>query len=180
MKRPMVAVIGSGDTRPGDRSYTSAEEIGRSLVDNGFRVLTGGLRGIMEAASKGAHLSEGYIDGSVIGILPGQDPALANEYVDIAIPTGLGIARNTIITNADAIIAVGGGSGTLSEMAFAWQKGKLIIALDVPGWSGELGGRKLDERNRHPNVPDDRVYMAGSAREAVGILLDKLPLYTSF
>ena len=81
-----------------------------------------------------------------------------------------------IITNSDAVIAVGGGSGTLSEIAFAWQKGKLVIAMDVEGWSGKVAGMKLDDRIRN-NMHDDRIFKASSVKEAVDILKEKLPYY---
>lgn len=142
-RRKIVAVIGSGSTTKGNEDYQLAERIGRILVDMGFRVLTGGLNGIMEAAMKGARSSTRYSEGDTIAILPGIDPEDSNEYADIVIPTGIGIGRNIIVTNADGVIAVGGGSGTLSEMAFAWQKGRSIAAMDVDGWSKELGGRTL-------------------------------------
>lgn len=176
MVKTLVAVIGIGSVEEGDPLYQLGMEIGRSLVDEGFRLITGGLGGIMEAASRGAHLSEEYQDGDVIGILPGTEKGSANEFVDIPIPTGLGIGRNMIITNSDAVIAIGGGSGTLSEIAFAWQKGKMVIAMDVDGWSGKLGDTRLDERIRN-NLPDDRIFKASSAREAVEILKEKLPNY---
>lgn len=130
----------------------------------------------MVAVSKGAHLSKKYREGDVIGILPGTDKNSANEFVDIPIPTGLGIGRNMIITNSDAVIAVGGGAGTLSEIAFAWQKGKLIIGMDVEGWSSEVADKRLDGRLRN-NIPDDRIYKATTPREAVEILKEKLPDY---
>lgn len=172
-----IAVIGNGFAESGSEEYETAERIGELLIDSGHRLLTGGLGGVMEAASKGARTSSSYMEGDILGILPGLDPEDANEFVDVAIPTGLGIGRNMIVTNADAVIAVGGGTGTLSEMAFAWQKGKLLIALILPGWSGELAGRRMDERTRHPDIPDDRVREAETPEEAVRILNSMLPLY---
>jgi len=145
-RRRMVSVIGPSDVGPDDHRYGIAYLIGKLLVDNGFRVMTGGLSGIMEAALKGARESASYREGDTIGVIPSLDPDDANPYCDIVIPTGLGIGRNLIVSSADGIIAVGGGSGTLSEIALSWQKGRPIAALDVPGWSGELADRALDDR----------------------------------
>lgn len=146
-RKRTIAVIGGADVRKGTALYNIAYEIGELVVDNGFRLITGGLGGIMEAASEGARSSKMWKDGDIIGILPGLDIDDANEFVDIAIPTGLGIGRNMIVTNADGVIAVGGGAGTLSEMAFSWQKGKPIVAFKVEGWSGELAGKAMDNRD---------------------------------
>ena len=176
-RRPMIAVIGNGSIGPDDMAYKIAESVGELIIDHGYRLLTGGLGGVMEAASRGARSSGRYKEGDIIGILPGPDPDDANEYVDVAIPTGIGIARNMIVTNADAVIAVGGGSGTLSEIAFAWQKGKLLIAMDVPGWSKEMAGRRIDDRIRYGDIPEDRIFSAAAASEAVDILAEMLPRY---
>jgi uncharacterized protein (TIGR00725 family) len=176
MVRIQIAVIGIGSLDKEDAIYQMGIELGKALVDEGYRLVTGGLGGIMEAVSMGAHLSKKYREGDVIGILPGIEKGSANEFIDIPIPTGLGIGRNMIITNSDAVIAVGGGSGTLSEIAFAWQKGKLVIGMDVEGWSGRVAGIKLDGRIRN-NIPDDRIFKASTAIEAVEILKEKLSYY---
>jgi len=105
----------------------------------------------------------------VIGILPGEEAALANEFVDIAIPSGMGYARNVLIVRtAAAVIAVGGGAGTLSEIAHAWQLNRPIVALDTDGFSGELAGRALDDRARPP------IAKASTARAAVELALEGL------
>lgn len=168
-RRAVVAVIGRGDISEDDPIYGEAFEAGRELVNFGFRVMTGGLGGVMEAALKGARTSEKYREGDTIGIIPGNDPLEANEYADIVIPTGLGIARNMIVTNSDAVIAFGGGSGTLSEMAFAWQKKKTIVAVDVGGWSSKLAGTPIDDRR-----PGDIVVKASSGKEAAAIIFDSM------
>jgi hypothetical protein len=101
----------------------------------------------MAAASRGAHRARGYREGDVIGVLPGGDRAAANRWVDVAIPTGLGVARNVLVVQAaDAVIAIGGRAGTLSELALAWQLGRPVVALDVPGWSARVAGRAIDDR----------------------------------
>jgi uncharacterized protein (TIGR00725 family) len=176
MVRTLVAVIGIGQLENDDPLYDLGSEIGRSLIDEGYRLITGGLGGIMEAASRGAHLSSSYQEGDVVGILPGIDKGSANKYVDIPIPSGLGIGRNMIITNSDAVIAVGGGAGTLSEIAFAWQKGKLVIAMEVEGWSGKVADTRLDGRMRN-DLPHDRIFKASTPKEAMEILRDELPRY---
>jgi uncharacterized protein (TIGR00725 family) len=131
--------------------------------------VTGGLGGVMEAASRGAHSAKGYREGDVVGILPVSDGAAANELVDIAIPTGMGIARNVlVVATADAVVAVGGGSGTLSEIAVAWQLGKPIVALELEGWSGRLAGEAIDARR------SDVIHRARSAEEAVGVVVGAL------
>ena len=87
----------------------------------------------MEAACKGAHASARYREGDTIGVLPHFDPAEANPWVDIVLATGLDHARNGLVANADAVVAVGGGAGTLCEMTFAWMYKRLIVAVAVPG-----------------------------------------------
>jgi hypothetical protein len=153
-RRPVVAVIGNGEAR-GDLVQL-AEELGRRLVDRGYRIVTGGLGGVMEAASRGARSSLGWREGAVVGILPGGDAAAANAWVDLVVPTEMSFARNVLVVRtADVVVAVGGGAGTLMEMAMAWQLGKPIVALRVAGWSGELAGRAIDERPRGPIVAAD-------------------------
>ena len=103
-----------------------AESVGRELASRGAVLVCGGLGGVMEAACTGA--KEG--GGTTIGILPGTDRAAANPFVDFAIPTGLGEARNALVVRAaDALIAIGGGYGTLSEIAFALKAGKPVVGL---------------------------------------------------
>jgi uncharacterized protein (TIGR00725 family) len=159
-RRPVVAVI--GNNRASERALAIAEELGTLIVEHGWRLVTGGLSGVMEAASRGAHGSRRYREGDVIGILPGGEASAANQWVDIAVPTSMGYARNVLVVSmADAVVAVGGGAGTLTEMAMAWQLGKLVIGVDVEGWSGRLAGQAIDE-----NRPD-RVLSARDAAHAV-------------
>lgn len=178
MRRRVVSVIGDAGVLPETPTYRTAEELGRLLVDSGFRVMTGGLRGVMEAASRGAHASALYREGDTIGIVPHLDPEEANPWVDIAIGSGLDHARNTLVANADAVIAVGGGAGTLSEICFAWMFKRLVIAVRGQGWADRLGGQRLDARPRGEG-PDDQVYCADDAAHAVAIVHDKLPSYAA-
>ncbi len=111
-------------------------EIGRALVDRGYRVVTGGLEGIMTKALEGAKSSPQYREGDTIALLPGFSPDTANSSADIVIATGMDMCRNIIVANSDAVVAVGGGSGTLSEIAFAWQLRRLVVGMRCQGWSG--------------------------------------------
>jgi len=122
--RPVIGVIGGRDAD--GRTLKAAQDIGRLIARSGAVLATGGLGGVMEAASRGAN-EEG---GLVIGILPGEDKSAANEYVNIAIATGFGIGRNIVIVRTcDALIAVGGSYGTLSEIAYALQMGKPVAGI---------------------------------------------------
>jgi len=177
-RRAMIAIIGDASLESDSPKRKLAEELGRALISEGYRIVCGGLGGVMEAAGRGARSAPEYKDGDIVGILPGFDPSDADGSIDIPIATGLQYARNVIVANADAIVAIGGGAGTLSEMALAWSMKRLLIAYKVPGWSGELADKKLDRRLRFRDVPDDRVYGVESAREVIEFL-GKLDLYKS-
>ena len=117
-------MVGAGDAGPEQRE--SADEVGRLLGERGAVLVCGGLGGVMEAACRGAKEA----GGTTLGILPGLDRAQANPYVEVAVPTGLGEARNALVVRAaDALIAVGGGYGTLSEIALALKTGKRVVGL---------------------------------------------------
>jgi uncharacterized protein (TIGR00725 family) len=167
-------VIGDANVTPGSPKILLAEETGRLLIDAGFRVLTGGLGGVMEAACRGARSSSNYRPGDTVAVLPGHDPTDANPFVDIVIPSGLDYVRNSIVAHADALIAIGGGAGTMSEICLAWTYKRLIIALRVEGWSGKIADQRVDERVRYPNEPDDRVFGARSPADAVQTLVDRI------
>jgi len=140
-----VAVIGSGAEHEG-----RAAEVGRLLAERGCTVVTGGRSEVMAAAARGAKAA----GGTTIGILPGEDRAAANEWVDHVVVTGTGHARNlAVVASGDAVIAVGGAWGTLTEIGFAQILGRRVIVLD-PGW--EL-----------PDVP-----RAATAEEAVELALE--------
>ena len=119
-----ISVIGGGTV---DESTASvAEEVGRAVARRGHTLVCGGLGGVMAAACRGA--SEA--GGRTIGVLPGEDRRAANPHVDVAIATGLGHARNALVVlNGDAVIAVDGGSGTLSEIGYAGVYGRPVATL---------------------------------------------------
>jgi hypothetical protein len=125
-----IAVVGGGECRP--EVSEMACLLGRLLAEKGHVLICGGLGGVMEAACRGAKKAGGL----TLGILPGEMGS-ANEFVDIVIATGMGHARNAIIAkSADAVIALPGEHGTLSEMALALKMGKRVISLsswDIPG-----------------------------------------------
>ena len=124
-RRPLViGVIGEGDASSHLRHM--AEEVGRLVAERGALVVCGGLRGVMEAACRGATAA----GGTAIGILPGTRKDDANPYVTVPLPTGMGEARNVLVVRAaDAIIAVGGKFGTLSEIALALKMGRPLVGL---------------------------------------------------
>ena len=161
VRRPVISVIGQSDPEPA--IALAAEEVGRRLVDAGFRVATGGKGGVMAAVSKGARSSKRWQEGDVIGVLPGLDPAEANPWVDVVVPTGLNHARNVVlVAMADVVVAIGGGAGTLSEIAHAWQHDKPIVALAMgEGWAAILAGQAIDGRR------EDVVHAAETAEEVV-------------
>ena len=154
-----------------------AFDLGKTLVDHGCRVLSGGGRGIMRAAFAGAHASGNYREGDTIAICPSYDFDTANDFADIVIPTGLDLARDIIVGNSEVVIAIGGGAGTLNEISAAWKLGRLIIAYkNADGWSKVLADTKLDDAERYPNL-DDKIFGVTSADEAWAVIEKMLPQY---
>lgn len=134
-----VSVIGGSTVT--DEQYAMAREVGRLLADRGHEVVCGGRTGVMEAVCRGAREAGGH----TIGILPGDDRSAANPYVETAIATGMGNARNALVAlNGDAAIAVDGGTGTLSEIALALDYGRPVAALDTPRIEGIPGIEYVD------------------------------------
>ncbi len=153
-KQKIIAVIGGSQCSKEEAK--TAEEIGRQLARQGAILVCGGLSGVMEAACKGAS-SEG---GLTIGILPGENRQAANPYVQIPIVTGIGYARNiTVAKSAQAVIAVGGSYGTLSEISYALQSGIPVIGLNT--WSLSRNSKQ-----------DNSIIPAQNATEAVDKALD--------
>ena len=125
-KQKFIAVIGASQASASEMK--TAELVGREIAKAGATLVCGGLNGVMEAACKGAS-QEG---GITIGILPGDNRLSANEYVKIPIVTGIGYARNVaVVKSAQAVIAIGGSYGTLSEIGHALQSGLPVIGLDT-------------------------------------------------
>jgi uncharacterized protein (TIGR00725 family) len=148
-KKKVIAVIGGGQCSPKEAKL--AEAIGRELAKRGAILICGGLGGVMEAACKGAS-SEG---GTTIGILPGDNSQQANPYIQIPIVTNIGYARNVIvIKSAQAVIAIDGSYGTLSEIGHALQFNIPVIGLKT--WSLSRNGR-----------PDNSIIQAKDPTEAV-------------
>jgi uncharacterized protein (TIGR00725 family) len=153
--RAYVAVVGAG--RASADEAEAAEAVGRGLAEAGAIVVTGGLGGVMEAACRGARSAT----GTTVGILPGTSRNEANAYVDVAIPTGLGELRNgLVVRSADALVAVGGEFGTLSEIALALKVGKPVVALG--GWELARAGEPVDAIARAAS-PEDAVARALAA-----------------
>jgi uncharacterized protein (TIGR00725 family) len=147
---PMIAVVGPGDSDAElDRL---AVEVGRRLAEAGATIVCGGLGGVMAAACRGA----AEVGGLCIGLLPGEDASQANPWVSVSIPTGLGEMRNALIVrSADVVVAIGGGYGTLSEIALALRLGKPVVGLGT--W----------ELVRPDHQPDDGVFVERGPADAV-------------
>jgi uncharacterized protein (TIGR00725 family) len=148
-----IGVIGKNEQNAGDpvaaETMRSAHEVGRLVAAGGGVIVTGGLGGVMAAASRGAKEAGGL----TIGFLPSMDRASANPYLDIVFPTGLGRARNLLTARGcDALIMIGGGCGTLNELTIAYAEGRPTVVLrGSGGWSDRIetvlyDGQYLDER----------------------------------
>jgi uncharacterized protein (TIGR00725 family) len=134
-----------------------AEEIGRRLAEAGAAVVCGGLGGVMDAAARGAEAAGGVS----IGILPGEDRSGASPHLTVAVPTGMGEARNALVARAaDALIAVAGEFGTLSEMALALKMGRPVVGLGT--WTLWREGRREDPIIR-ARSPEEAVSLAVAA-----------------
>lgn len=121
-----VSVIGGGTVSAHHRQL--AKDVGVELGRRGHDIVCGGLDGVMRAVAQGTS----SVGGRSIGILPGRDPAEANEHLDVVITTGLGNMRNVLVVeNGDGVIAIGGAYGTLSEIALALDVGRPVVGLDT-------------------------------------------------
>ena len=146
----IIAVIGDSSCSPEEAKL--AESVGELLAQQGANIVCGGLGGVMEAVCRGAK-SKG---GLTVGILPGKNSNMANSWIDIPVVTGIGEARNVaVVKSAQAVIAIGGGYGTLSEIAYALKSNIPVIGLNT--WSLSRNGRE-----------DDSIIRVQSATEAVG------------
>jgi uncharacterized protein (TIGR00725 family) len=151
---PFVGVVGAGRSDPAvDRV---AEEVGACIGRSGAVLVCGGLGGVMEAACRGAAATGGI----TVGILPGEDRRAANRWVTVAIPSGLGEARNALVVRtAEVVVAVGGEYGTLSEIALALKIGRPVVGVGT--WT----------LTRPDGVPDTGMVVADGAEAAVTLAL---------
>lgn len=171
MARPyIIAVIGKSGTDPASppspEALRAAEPVGANIAGAGAILITGGLSGVMEAASRGAKRANGL----VIGMLPGFRKDDANTYVDVALTTGMGWMRNTLtVRAADAVIMISGGIGTLNELTVAYQDKPTVVLEHTGGWSDRIreiayGGKHLDESGsatlHFAATPEDAVDIA--------------------
>lgn len=169
MPKTFIAVIGGGDAA--GPIADMAKGVGAALAEANLSLVCGGRGGVMEAACCGHRSKRTPNQGIVtMGLLPGESSSTANPYVDVAVPTGLGIARNLLVVrSAKAVIAIGGGSGTLSELAFAWQLGLPVVALSASGGiAAEFAGRPIDSRR------SDTVLDAAGPSEAVSLVVEAI------
>ena len=151
-----ISVIGGGAVS--DEMFALAEDVGQEIAKRGAVVVCGGLEGIMKAVCKGAYEAGGL----TIGILPGATRAEANPYVQIPVVTGIGYARNVaVVRSGQAVIAIDGSYGTLTEIAYALQAGIPVVGLHT--WTMAINGET-----------DDRIIRAESAADAVGKALDAI------
>ncbi len=150
-----IGIIGPNTPVCSEELYNFGVELGREIASPDRVIICGGRGGFMEAVCKGVKQSPDTFPTQTIGILPEDTDEKANSYVDIAIPTGIGLARNLIIINSvDIIISAGGGAGTLSEIAFAWQRNKKVLCITTyGGWTAELAGKELDKRAEGLLIP---------------------------
>ena len=161
MRKLQIAVIGYNKDRCTEEARLLAYDVGSEIAKAGAILICGGLGGVMESACKGAKDKNGF----TVGIIPQEDFSFANEFCDVVICTGIGFARDFITANsADGIIAVGGGVGTLIEMAVGYMKKKAIVVIEGSGGvSDSYAGKYLDERKRVP------ILVAKDAHSAVQI-----------
>lgn len=165
-KRRQILVIGNNENGCTPQLEKLAYEVGQEIAKSDSVLITGGLGGVMRAASHGAHDAGGL----TVGIIPQNDPAFANEFCDIVIPSGLGLARDFLTAlSADGVIVVGGGSGTLSEVCAAYMHKRPIVALKNSGGIAlQYADKYLDHRK---NV---KIVGVDTPKEAVKYILSQI------
>ena len=156
MNRPLrIGVIGSGRSQPTWDEWALA--VGRGIAQAGAILVCGGLSGVMAAAARGAREA----GGTTIGILPGADAVEANPDITIPIPTGLGEGRNLLVVqSSDALIAIGGGAGTLSEIGFSLKLRKPLVLLGSWQITPPPGADPLPAGPRIARTPQEAVALA--------------------
>jgi len=166
MKKLQILIIGNNDNGCTKELERLAFETGAEIAKSNSILITGGLGGVMRAASKGAKDSGGL----TIGIIPQNDMSEANEFCDVVIPTGMGLMRDFLnALSADGVIAIGGGSGTLSEICAAYMYSKPIVALkNSGGTSTKFADQYLDHRE---NV---KIIGVETPKDAVKVILNEI------
>jgi uncharacterized protein (TIGR00725 family) len=146
MRRLQIAVIGYNQDKSNEKTNKIAYEVGTEIAKAGAILICGGLGGVMEYACKGAKEHGGL----TVGIIPQEEVQFANEFCDVVIATGLGYARDFVVsTSADGIIAVGGGVGTLIELSVGYMLKKILVTIPSSGGTAKkVGGSYLDDRKR--------------------------------
>ena len=165
-KKIQILIIGHNESGCTPEAATLAYETGMEVAKSGAVLITGGLGGVMKAACNGAKDAGGL----TVGIIPQNEPSFANEYCDIVIPSGMGLARDFLnALSADGVIIIGGGSGTLSETCAAYMYKKPIVAIKNSGGTAEkYADQYLDQRK---NV---LIIGVSSPKEAVKTILEKI------
>lgn len=150
-----IGIIGPNTKMCSPELYEFGIQLGQHIASAKRTFVCGGHGGFMEAVCKGVKQSHATFHGQTVGILPDDTVDKANPYIDLAIPSGQGIARNLLIVRtANILIAAGGGAGTLSEIAFAWQLEKKVLCVTMfDGWAKELAGKNLDNRQNGLLIP---------------------------
>jgi uncharacterized protein (TIGR00725 family) len=144
-----------GESEASRKNYRLAQEVGKLIAEAGATLVCGGLKGVMEAAAKGAR----SVGGLTVGILPGSRREEANPYIDIPIVTGLGYARNKLVVKTgQAVIAIGGRYGTLSEIGFALGYGIPVIGFNT--WKLIRGNGEVDQGIVYVHTPEEAVKTA--------------------
>jgi len=158
MRKFQIAVIGYNKENCSDEAAKLALQVGREIARSGSILICGGLGGVMEAACKGAKENNGI----TVGIIPQQEFSFANQFCDIVICTGMGFARDVLVaTSADGIIAVGGGVGTLLELAVGYMiKKTMVVVSGSGGVSESYAGQFLDGRKLTPLILANDAYSA--------------------
>jgi len=165
-KKIQILIIGNNQSGTTPELEKIAYETGGEVAKSGAVLITGGLDGVMKAASHGAKDAGGL----TVGIIPQDDPSFANEYCDIVIPSGMGLARDFLnALSADGVIIIGGGSGTLSETCAAYMYKKPIVAIKNSGGVAEkYADQYLDYRK------SVLIIGVSSPKEAVNTILEKI------
>ena len=162
-RKAQILVIGYNSDSCTRNAYDVAYDVGKEVAKSGAKLITGGLGGVMEAASKGARDANGI----ALGIIPFEEFSEANEYCDIVVCSGMGYARNFITAySADGVIIVGGGIGTLIEAGIAYMKKKPVVAVAGSGGvADQYAGKYLDDRKLV------KISSANSPKEAVDFII---------